>query len=165
VLIDLRQLHQLFEEADAEEEFEHVEERQKHQKYYAYPQAGLVTAGHVQANGLISKFRTRVKKLNDRIRTEREVELGEDLDEVELPAVEGIAFQGYNAVMHCTRGLGSQHHDAQKGYVTGAISASWVQGEGKAKTTGRDLVSQCTHQLPHERYDRKISNDEIERDL
>jgi hypothetical protein len=161
VLMDLCQLHQLFDDNETDDELG------KCVRYHAYPQAGLVTAGHVQANGIVSKFQTRVSKLNEKIRMEKESDREEDEEEDhDVPnAIEGIAFQGYNVVMHCTRGLGSQYHDAQKGYVTGAISAAWVEGEGKAKTTGRDLLTRCMHQLPHERYDKKISNNAIERDL
>lgn len=170
-LLELRQLHQLFDDVETDDELGNSDEKGKGVRYQAYPQAGLVTAGHVQANGLIPKFHARVTNLNQRIRKEMEEaeEEEEDLEQDVMlscaQAIEGIAFQGYNAVIHSTRGLGSQHHDAQKGCVTGAISAAWVEGDGRAKTIGRELITRCKHQLPHERYDKKISNNAIERDL
>jgi hypothetical protein len=127
---------------------------------YTYPQAGLKVAGHFQAGGLMKKFSPFVKAVNQ--------DLIEDEDEDSIltspPIVSGIACQGYNAVMHSTRGNSAQHHDAQLGLITGALAGSWAKG-APAERTAHRLSERCSHQLPHASFAEKIENDQILRDL
>jgi hypothetical protein len=166
VLMNLRHLNMLFDEDGMEEDFEDLDDDMEPSavKYYVYPQAGLVTAGHFQANGLMTNFQKRVNILNSSIRDELDAEQIDEEASQRVP-IRGIGCQGYNAVMHCTRGLGSQHHDAQKGYVTGALSGAWANNDATMETIARRMQQQCAHQLPHETYDRKIANEDIDRDL
>jgi hypothetical protein len=78
--------------------------------------------------------------------------------------VHGISCQGYNAVMHSIRGDSSQHHDAQLGMITGALSGSWAKGRSSQTAFGR-LQNRCSRQLPHASFAEKIENDNILRDL
>jgi hypothetical protein len=167
VLMDLRHLNVLFHEDRIEDDYEDLDDgiELSPVKYYVYPQAGLVTAGHFQANGLMTNFQKRVNILNSRIHEELDAEHIVDAEQSQGVAIRGIGCQGYNAVMHCTRGLGSQHHDAQKGYVTGALSGAWARNDASMETIARRMQQRCEHQLPYETFDRKIDNLDIDRDL
>ena len=124
---------------------------------YTYPQAGLKVAGHFQAAGLMKKFSTFVKAVNQDL-------IGDEDDLTSPPIVSGIACQGYNAVMHSTRGNSAQHHDAQLGLITGALAGSWAKG-GPAERTAHRLSERCSRKLPHASFAEKIQNDLILRDL
>ena len=124
---------------------------------YTYPQAGLKVAGHFQAAGLMKKFSPFVKAVNQDL-------IDDDDDLTSPPIVSGIACQGYNAVMHSTRGNSAQHHDAQLGLITGALAGSWAKG-GPAERTAHRLSERCSRKLPHASFAEKIQNDLILRDL
>jgi hypothetical protein len=80
------------------------------------------------------------------------------------PVVYGIASQGYNSVMHSTRGHSAQHHDAQLGIITATLAGSWASGD-KSYNHAASLREKCRHQLPHKAFEKKIKNDKITRDL
>jgi hypothetical protein len=126
--------------------------------YTVYPQAGLVTAGHFQANGLIAPFVPLLEGLNKEVQIQ-----GDNYDEdANAVPIIGVGCQGYNALLHATRGRCAQHHDAQRGLVTGALAGLWAKttsNKNKAKT----LQIQCTNRLPHIEFQKKISNDDAER--
>ena len=124
-----------------------------------YPQAGLITAGHFQADGLMPAFIPLLHKLNSDIQLD-----ANDSDVVDpfspqdsLPPIIGVGCQGYNAIMHATRGHCTQHHDAQRDLVTGTLSASWANTP-LHKQKARSLIQQCNHCLPHVEFRMKISN-------
>jgi hypothetical protein len=134
-------------------------------EFSVYPQAGMRTAGHFQAKGLMTAFYPRVEAINTRLVLARDDE--DDIPEEEQsshPPVTGIASQGYNAVMHSTRGMSNQHHDAQVGLVTGALSGAWAKGE-RLQRIARDMNRTCDHRLPHDSFAEKITNPQIKRDL
>jgi hypothetical protein len=166
VLMDLRNLNKLFD--SDEDTYDMVVDGRidpDSVKYYVYPQAGLVTAGHFQANGLMNNFQKRLNNLNQRILEELtadDVDMDEEVSDG--VAITGIGCQGYNVVMHSTRGLGSQHHDAQKGYVTGTLSGAWAT-EGTMVTIAKEMQRRCIWQLPHKTYDQKVSNPDIDHDF
>jgi hypothetical protein len=167
ILMNLRHLGALFEDASFDDSYDDLFDdiQQSPVKYYVYPQAGLVTAGHFQANGLLSNFQKRLNQLNARILTDNHPQQDANADTYQPVPITGIGCQGYNALMHCTRGLGSQHHDAQKGVVTAALSGAWATTEGGMDSIARSLKLQCSYQLPHQTYDRKIAHQKIHRDL
>jgi hypothetical protein len=136
---------------------------------YTYPQAGLKIAGHFQANGLMQNFLPLLKQINsDLDRVDDDDDDDSSMDDTpeqrEKTVVHGLACQGYNAVMHSTRGDSAQHHDAQLGMVTGALAGSWATGDVPERTA-RKLRERCSRQLPHACFSEKIKNDNISRDL
>lgn len=160
VLMDLRCVKELFQTPWEEDDIDlglDDEENEDSQETtcYTYPQAGLKVAGHFQAGGLMKKFNPFIKAVNR--------DLIED-DDDESQIVSGIACQGYNAVMHSTRGNSAQHHDAQLGLITGALAGSWAKGASVERTAHR-LSERCSRQLPHASFAEKIENDLILRDL
>jgi hypothetical protein len=122
---------------------------------YVYPQAGLRSAGHFQASGLISSFYPHIEDLNQRLR--------DNLNPHGGTPIMGIASQGYNSVMHSTRGHGVQHHEAQQGLVTAAMGGRFTTT--KMKDRSRQFVNTCNNSLPHKRFDLKINNNALQRDL
>jgi len=164
VLMDLRSVKQLFQtpwEDDLDLGLDDDEnDDSKDITCYTYPQAGLKVAGHFQAAGLMKKFSSFLKDINH--------DLIEDDNDNSIhsspPIVSGIACQGYNAVMHSTRGNSAQHHDAQLGLITGALAGSWAKG-ASAERTAQRLSERCSRKLPHTSFAEKIENDLILRDL
>jgi hypothetical protein len=126
----------------------------KNPQLSVYPQAGLRSAGHFQASGLMTSFYPLIEAMNELLR---------DGEDARFP-VKGVACQGYNNVMHTTRGYGVQHHEAQQGLVTAAIGGQFAcdqKGRAKCDTFSKS----CNRALPHRIFDRKISNNAIKRDL
>jgi hypothetical protein len=160
VLIDLRNVGSLFHSDDMEELFD-SEAASIATQYHVYPQAGLVSAGHFQADGLPSA----VQKLLDLFNNELLDEINEDMDNsVTAPPIVGVACQAYNAVMHATRGRSAQHHDAQKGLITSAMAGAWASTP-KTKGSADRLKNKCSEMYPHHEFRQKISRDAICRDL
>jgi hypothetical protein len=119
-----------------------------------YPQAGLRSAGHFQASGLMNSFYPFIERINELLR---------DGPDARFP-VQGVACQGYNSVMHNIRGYGVQHHEAQQGLVSAALAGRFAcDNSGQAKSTKFSKL--CNHGLPHKNFERKINNDNIKRDL
>lgn len=166
VLVDLRHLDDLFT-ADDDNLYEDGRPGPAETKYSVYPQAGMRTVGHFQANGLMTKFYPRLAAINKRMTEAMREELdGDELDEEVSRhlAVTGVSSQGYNAIMHSTRGTSNQHHDAQLGLITSALAGAWAT-QGNMKTKAHKLQTRCANRLPHVQFSDKISKEAIERDL
>ncbi|KIL55211.1 hypothetical protein M378DRAFT_182284 [Amanita muscaria Koide BX008] len=166
VLVDLRKVKDLFQHELDEEDF-YMDEDTAPVDVYTYPQAGTKIAGHFQANGLMLNVSVFVKLVNESLTYVPDA-MDED-EEDALPRrpkniVNGIACQGYNAVMHSTRGDSAQHHDAQLGMITGALSGCWATNPAGTRTA-RYLREKCARLLPHEAFATKIKNERILRDL
>lgn len=158
VLVDLRNIGTVFQSNDFDDLFDDEDDITPTQ-YFVYPQAGLVTAGHFQANSLFNSFQPLLNQLNDDLRQELDVP-----DHHSPPAIVGISCQGYNAVMHSTRGRSAQHHEAQRGLITSTLAGAWADSF-KTKNRAERLKHQCSTQLPHVDFRHKISRDAIGRDL
>jgi len=162
VLVDFQHLHTLFQH---DFNLTHGRAGPTSSKYSAYPQAGLVTAGYLQATSLISEFYPLLESINVDI-------LNAGADDVEEEAfvesgrwpVYGISCQIYNAVMHHTRGKGSQHHKVARGIVSGALGGLSIR-ETASSPAADKLRKACRYQLPHESYKIKASNPDISKDL
>ena len=162
VLVDFRNLHTLFE-PDARLRYTRAGPTQ--QDFLAYPQAGLRTAGYLQAKSLVSDFYPLLEAINTDIIGAR----GENIEEelfAEAPKwpVYGISCQIYNAVMHHTRGIGSQHHEVARGMVSGALGGRCILKTASSAKAQRVLAT-CTSKLPHDAYRIKTSNPGICKDL
>ena len=163
ILADLRDLSSLFTRIQTDGFFAGDEEVVV--PYHVYPQAGLVTAGHFQAQGLITPFYPLIDKLNASLRQQRgEDDEGDEMMHSTISPVIGIASQGYNAIIHSTRGHSAQHHDAQRGLVTAALSGIWATGS-KNITKAEKLRSKCDTRFPHADYEDKIKRPGICRDF
>jgi len=171
VLMNLRNLDELFK-VEGDQQWMDVdgEEPPRNVPFDVYPQAGLVTAGHFQAAGLMTSFQRRVDGLNERLWEHRDRQYEEDVDmEGEGHArtgnvVTGVSSQGYNSVVHRMRGHGSQYHDAQKGYVTATMVGAWGDDLSQGAKLQR-MVDVLEHDLPYKTFERKIANPKITRDL
>jgi hypothetical protein len=136
-------------------------------KYHVYPQAGLVTCGHVTANGLMTPFDDYLANSNESLNRadSRDKETAsEDGVHAEGPVMIGIASQMYNAVMHHTRGNSSQHHGVVLGNVTAALAGHWANNTPLA-TRATEFMTKCDFQLPHEEFVHKIKDRPISHDL
>jgi hypothetical protein len=163
-LVDFRHLYTLFE-GDANLDYARAGPSATESSYFAYPQAGLMTAGHLQAKSLVSEFYPLLERINTRVLGIQ----GEGSDDellVEAPKwpVYGVSCQIYNAVMHHTRGIGSQHHEVARGEVSGALGGQCVPKTALSKKAS-DLLKGCRYMLPHEAYKIKASNPEVSKDL
>jgi hypothetical protein len=163
ILMDLRVVKDLFETP--------FEQQDRHPDpdspvdVYTYPQAGMKIAGHFQATGVMKDFNRFLQDINHDLKI---IDIDEDAME-HVPAqrqkiVQAISSQGYNAVMHSTRGDSAQHHDAQLGMVTGALAGSWAK-QRSTELTARRLRERCSRQLPHTCFVEKIQNENISRDF
>ena len=128
----------------------------------AYPQAGLVYAGHLQANSLITEFYPLLEAVNTSVLKDGLEE--ELLTEDPRWPIYGVSSQIYNAVMHSTRGTGSQHHEVARGRVSGALGGSCVPATIKTAPAA-ELRRSCSAQLPHVAYKIKSSNPAVCKDL
>ncbi|KAF8326750.1 hypothetical protein F5887DRAFT_1084263 [Amanita rubescens] len=147
VLLDLRDVGVLFKSEDSATPFT------------VYPQAGLVTAGHIQAEGLVAPYLPLLQQLNSKVRVPLEDDYmdGDDTEIATDAPIIGISCQAYNAVMHNTRGRCAQHHDAQRGLVTAALAGGFARTNANTRTA-RILQSQCKNRLPHLEFKQKIAN-------
>jgi hypothetical protein len=143
-----------------------------------YPQAGLRSVGHIQANGLITHCYPLIAQIDRALRhrdhCQRSVTpFGDSDDSDGLPdnayegmtVISGISSQCYNAVVHNTRGRTAQHHDAQVGLVTSALAGAWASPNTAASRTATKILENCTRKLPHDAFADKIKNPAIQRDL
>lgn len=152
ILVNLRNLDDLFHS----EEF--IGDMEGKTSYYVYPLAGLVTAGHFQAKGLISAFRPLLQKLNEMVKVEATEDDSRSMDGNNANPIIGVGCQAYNALTHATRGRCAQHHDAQRGLVTATLAGAWAKTPSNIQKA-RSLRSQCRRQLPHMEFREKISRD------
>jgi hypothetical protein len=161
-LVDLTRVHKLFAPADEEEDWE----AEGNTKFQVYPQAGLVTAGHVVGQGLMYSYHNVVRALNESLRqpTDEDDENMGDAQWNQASAVIGIACQMYNAVMHQTRGNSAQQHGVVLGNVTAALAGHFAQNP-KNKAKANSFVRKCDVHLPHEEYVHKITGRPLSRDL
>ena len=166
VLVDFENLRTLFESDTC---LHHARAGPSSPCYYAYPQAGLVTAGHLQANSLVADFYPLIEEINKKVLGRRYMGDPEGLEKElhsEAPnwPICGISCQIYNAVMHHTRGIGSQHHEVTRGTVSAALGGGCVRKTAEMKKAKR-LRFATAHGLPHEDYELKASNPAISKDL
>jgi len=160
-LVDLTRVHKLFAPADEDEDWE-----DGNIKFQVYPQAGLVTAGHVVGQGLMHPYHNLVRSLNESLGQPND-EDDEDMGDAqwnEAPAVIGIACQMYNAVMHQTRGNSTQQHGVVLGNVTATLAGHFAQNT-KDKAKANSFLRKCDVHLPHEEYVYKITGRRLSRDL
>lgn len=162
VLVDFRNLHTLFE---PHTRLRYTRAGPSQPSFLAYPQAGLVTAGYLQAKSLVSDFYPLLEVINTGILSARGEDIEEELfsEDPRWP-VYGVSCQIYNAVMHHTRGIGSQHHEVARGKVSGALGGQCTpKAASSAKAKG--LLTTCRSKLPHDAYRIKTSNAEMCKDL
>lgn len=147
-------------------------------KLSIYPQAGLRSAGHFQADGLMDNFYPRIETINQLLR-EDWVDSDDDDDSdhnMHLNDNEphtcprfpifGVASQGYNSVIHTTRGYGAQHHEAQQGLVTAALGGFFSCGADiRTERKWKHVKNSIHWDLPHEKFDQKISDLDLTHDL
>ena len=78
-------------------------------KYHVYPQAGLRSIGHFQAQGIMSPFKTLLEGLNHKLMIQEDdddmmsQDSQDNIGQSQKP-ITGISSQGYNQVMHRIRG-------------------------------------------------------------
>ena len=162
VLVDLSNLHTLFQPDDW---LLYARAGPHPQNIFPYPQAGLVTAGHLQADALISDFYLLLEAINLEVLKNGKNDPQEDLlAEAPKWPIYSISYQMYNTVMHHTRGLGSQHHDMIQGTVSGVLGGLCMD-EASSTRQAKDLLHACRVQMPHEAYKVKASNDPVCKDL
>ena len=178
ILVNLRQVHELFTlEDDIQGTEDDPDDFSPGVSYFVYPQAGLKDYGHFQANGIISKILPFLNGLNDHVRSRHhppgnhhhDTNNDNDSDDSDtafhpVNPIVGISMQAYNAVMHFTRGHGVQHHDAQLGMVTAAMAGSYVVDKKQANIALAKM-RQCNYQLPHKRFESKIEDPDVPREL
>lgn len=149
--------------------------------FYFYPQAGLRNVGHFQAGGLFNDCYPIVGRLNKAIHLaniahsnahhDHDSDMDVDIDECEIAFctshnIEALSSQGYNSVMHDTRGRSAQHHNVQLGLVTGALAGQWATTPGtNVASHANNLMCCCQDEMPHEAYCLKIESREVGRDL
>jgi hypothetical protein len=165
-LIDFKRIQEMFQ-APRDDDDDHSGTRKA--GFQVYPQAGLLSCGHVVAQGLMFPFTDYLARLNRWLgRNEEEQEddnmEDEDWKRNDEPAVRGIASQMYNSIMHNTRGNSSQQHGVVSGNVTAALAGYWTQNTPHA-TKAANFALKCDNQLPHEEYLAKIINRPLSRDL
>ena len=158
--MNLRHLDEIFLSDDLFSDFDPTGQSTS---YNVYPQAGLVNAGHFQADGLIAPFLPLLHQLNAQVQLQdsdamiEDNPLGATGHDSQPPAIIGVGCQGYNGVMHVTRGRCAQHHDAQRGLVTSALAGSWAKIPTNIQTA-RLKLAHCNIRLPHEEFKEKIEN-------
>jgi hypothetical protein len=165
VLLDLSRIQELFSPDFDDDDFLGGVPGCVSPSVSVYPQAGLRTAGHYQVDGLMTKFYPMIEQVNRPIVVERREEDGDDeVDPSPHSPITGISSQGYNAVMHSTRGCSNQHHEAQLGMITNTLAGAWATSDSN-KRIANGLKQRCEQILPHQTYAEKIQNREILRDL
>jgi hypothetical protein len=164
VLVDLLQTKNLFTN-DVDELFD---EDPCSIEFTVYPQAGLKTAGHFQAKGLVAgcyPFINRVNRLLNQTSSDDSNDEDDEYDNnIGRPVIHGIASQGYNALMHHTRGRTAQHHEVQVGQVTAALAGMFAKTPQHI-TLSRRLTRTCRQALPHQAFTEKIQSPAISTDL
>lgn len=163
MLLNLTNVKELFDPSQDDSEGDYWEDDNL-TNTYVYPQAGLKTAGHYQANSIMRSFKRFLAKVNVSLQNEDIGVHGNIEADRRAPIVSGVASQGYNAVMHSTRGHSAQHHDAQLGIITAALAGSWARTD-TGKRVASKFQEKCARQLPHKAFEEKIKNPNIKRDL
>ena len=166
VLVDFKNLCILFELDTC---LHHARAGPSSPCYYAYPQAGLVTARHLQANSLVTNFYPLIEEINKKVLGCHYMGDLEGLKKelyLEAPnwLIYGISCQIYNTVMHHTRGIGSQHHEMTRGTVSAVLDSGCIHKTAEIKKAKR-LCFATAHRLPHKDYELKASNPAISKDL
>jgi hypothetical protein len=161
-LVDFSGIQEMFEgQADGDDDGRRT-------MFQVYPQAGLLSCGHVVAQGLMYPFTKYLRKLNDLLVANDEDHQDyieeEDWSPNERPPLIGIASQMYNSMMHNTRGNSSQQHGVVLGNVTAALAGYWARGTPHA-TKAANIAAKCDNQLPHHEYLEKIKDRPLSRDL
>jgi hypothetical protein len=165
-LLDFSRIHEMFEASAADDNS--IEDGTT--PFTVYPQAGLLSCGHIASKGLMFPYRTPIRTLNMSLRgDQRDEDMDMDIDddnsvtEHRLP-IKGISSQVYNSAMHNTRGSSTQHHGVVLGNVTAALASYWTENTS-ASHKAEAFTSKCDRQLPHEEYHHKITSRPISRDL
>ncbi len=159
-LVNLSRIHELFAPPADEDQVDGAVGT----KFQVYPQAGLVSCGHVVAQDLMYPYNTFLANLNESL-SQSEAEGGDTLTiDSQIPAVVGIASQMYNSVMHQTRGNSTQHHGVVLGNVTAALAGYWARNTPLAPKAER-FKRKCDVQLPHQEFLHKITGRPLSRDL
>jgi hypothetical protein len=144
-----------------------------------YPQAFLRKYGHVQCNTVLPHFdpfildirrstsrRPRVAATsdNDEPLHEEDDLFGDDHndDDPIPPVLIPSTCQFYNEISHRIRPSAALH-DVQQGRITSALSGAYANGP--AKRSHSALVRECKMGLPHQKYNNKISLDDVPRAL
>jgi len=157
-LMDLRHINELFSLPDDSE-------GRKPINYTVYPQAGLQRYGHFQADGVMANIIPLLEEINDQVQDEEPMEVNEGGRIFERrPPIIATSTQGYNSVMHFTRGKGAQHHDAQLGLVTAALAGTYSLTDATNRTAARKAAD-CDIDLPHNQFASKIDVDDVDRQL
>lgn len=164
-LVDFSRVHEMF--CAPPDDNEEAEEHRPPSSFHVYPQAGLVSCGHVVANGLLYPFYSLLESIN------RDLTEAPDNDIMPIvpewvprnqPVIAPVSCQMYNSVMHNTRGHSSQHHGVVLGNVTAALAGHWASSTPLAAKASR-IQRMCDTKLPHEEYIRKITDRPLSRDL
>ncbi len=161
-LVDFTRIHEMYAPANDDDDGDVAQST----AFSVYPQAGLLTCGHVTAKGLMYPFHKFIEHLNQSLKQSPEDDNNPNDDWItnDRPGVFGLASQMYNAMMHNTRGNSTQHHGVVLGNVTAALASYWTEKTpygGKAQK----FVRQCDKKLPHDEYIHKIRDRPISRDL
>jgi hypothetical protein len=164
MLLNLTTVKELFEPTVYENEGLDWDNNEQLPNTYVYPQAGLKTADHYQANRIMLPFKRFIRAVNNSLHHNNHSDNGNDSLERSRRIINRIASQGYNSVIHSTWGHSAQHHNAQLRIITGALAGSWAQGES-AKHIANEHQEKCAHQLPHKAFEEKIKNRTITHDL
>lgn len=149
-------------------------------KYYVYPQGFITWLGHFQAEGLFNSFDPFIRKINHAVGVEitsmvnnrrsdsddeSDSEHESDIDgrnnitRHQFP-ITGVACQGYNEIVHRTRGHGGVQHDVQRGLITAILAGTHTTSASHQRTFNK-LREECMTDMPHEKFDHKLSNERV----
>jgi hypothetical protein len=143
-----------------------------------YPQAFLRKMGHIQCDAVLPHFAPFISDIRRATsRRPRIVDFDDDqplADEYGVfgetvdgtlgvpPVVIPSACQFYNELSHRIRPSAALH-DVQQGRITSALAGAY--GNAATKITHNTRVRECKMSLPHQKYDNKISLDDVPRAL
>ncbi|KAG2063361.1 hypothetical protein BDR04DRAFT_1163843 [Suillus decipiens] len=143
-----------------------------------YPQAFLRTMGHIQCDAVLPHFAPFISDIRRATsRRPRIIDLDDDQplpDEYDVfgssvdgtqgvpPVIIPSACQFYNEISHRIRPSAALH-DVQQGRLTSALAGAY--GNAATKYTHNARVRECKMGLPHQKYDNKISLDDVPRAL
>jgi hypothetical protein len=137
-------------------------------KYHVYPQAGLVSIGNFQADGIMIPFGKVLDELNDKLMDQDDNNSRDENNSLgnrhDLKPITGISCQGYNQVIHRIRGHNTQHHEVQTGLVTSTLGGVWATSNA-SKRKAATLADRCSQALPHHSFAQKIQDNNVGRDL
>jgi hypothetical protein len=174
LLMDLHKIGQLFERSEhADLDLDDGDNVSPPTSYDIFPQAFLKSYGHFQASGLVHGFHKIITDVNRSVGQPVQITDNDGDDYVAdsqdedtaiaeatrfRAAVAAVASQGYNELVHRTRGHGGHQHDAQLGLVTAALAGSYARTTTAIAKRER-LRTHCDIDLPHERFAHKIESD------